>query len=650
MAFRQANPVRRWTSYIQPRTPLGTSHQRFGEREPLVLAPNPVPNSLVSAPVPSVQVTNSIPLSTLELENVVFKASVMFLSRDINPALPAMVFLSSSSEPELGSFTVLVYNRKFCEWPVSAWNDYSTGANRVLGVRFMDQDGTFQGYELSFNSQDKLMDFMTSMRSLKAGEHLGKPDSASPSGVKPAIPNIPPAPTSVPITKTRAIATSLTTPPVINGGSTLSGCPNEVLVVDGDAIAAIPNTSADMASGCVQNGAPMAKIDAFVEGTLIDLDAEDDSVTPSRAPSEAAELLSMLDPYENDSSSGAPEVQLSREQIITTARNLLGVFLLHSMGGETKNELAETVDGIKSGITEFMVQRATDLGMSPQKLQGMHDMINGVFNSMRPPSPEHSHPSGNKVRIQYSLEELLSLRQAAVDPPASLANIHLPLKMPDATTHRSHVLPVQPQLEKSAGAMKWALGHVETPAPERQISQGVPAAASPKLAHNSGLKTSRWAPEGMQVKHENYFTGPAYEREWPTRSHLQDLAELDPEAKVTSGAEDVINHFFPDPNRDDDGIDQVESNGASGAIDSIETLRMSMSRLSIRSDSSQVSGPPQRSVLSLVQAATEAAARSSATVSVQPQLTPRLRGLGASRHSAGTSPATAGKFSFHLPR
>ncbi|KXX77705.1 hypothetical protein MMYC01_203153 [Madurella mycetomatis] len=623
MAFRQANPVRRWVPYIQPLIPLGTTHRQLGERGPLAPAPNPVPDPLVSAPVPSVQVVNSVPPSTLELKNVVFKASVMFLSRDINPALPAMVYLSSSSEPELGSFTVLMYNRKLCEWPILAWNDYSTGANSVLGVRFMDQDSTSQGYELSFNNQEELIDFVASMRSLKAEEHLGKPDSASPSGAKLAIPIILPVPAPVPITKTRAIAADLAAPPVINGGSALSSCPDEGPVVDGNAIAAIPNTGADMVSGCIQVGAPMAKIDVLVENTPIDLNAEGGSVAPSRALSKAAKLLSTLDPYENDSGSGAPEVQLSREQIITTARNLLGVFLLHSMGGKTKSELAETVDEIKSGIMEFMVQCATDLGMSPQKLQEMHDMINGVFNSMRPPSLEHSRPCGNEARTQYSLKELLSLRQAAVDPPASLANIHLPLKTPDTTLRRSHALLVQSQLKKSAGRMRWALGHAGTPTPEQQNTQGVPVAANPKSAQNSGLKTSRWAPEGIQVKHENYFTGSAYEREWPTRSHLQDLAELYPEAKVTSGAEDVINHFFPDWNRDEDGIGWAEFDGVSGATDSVETLR--------------------RSVLGLVQAASEEAARSSMTA-------PRLRGLGASRHSAGASPATAGRFSFHLPR
>ncbi|GAB1315119.1 hypothetical protein MFIFM68171_05329 [Madurella fahalii] len=676
-ASRQANPGRSWASYIQSRTPLAISHRRPVKRQSPALASSPVQASPVSAPVPSVQLAEHVQPSTLGLENVVFTASVKFLSRDINPALPAVVFLSAEPEPKLGSFIVLVYNRKFCEWPISAWNDYSTGADLVLGVRFMDQGGTSQGYELSFNSQDELMNFMTSMRSLKAGEYMGRVNAVSPSAVKPADPNIAPASASVPAAESQATAADLMTP-VVGGGSGPSHGPREgpvkpsipstkapiaeassatLLAADWDATAATPSTNSDMVDGLIQEGTQTTKVDGLAEDPLIDLDAEDDVVVPDRAPSEAAELLSTLGPYEyeNVSISGAPEAQLSRELIITTARSLLGVFLLHSMGGDTRNELAETVDGIKSGIMEFMVQRATDMGMSPQKLHEMQDMINDVFDSMRPPSLESSRTGGNKPRIQYTIEELLSLRQEAADPPASLANIFLPLRTPGVPRGGFRASHVQPQLERSAGAMDWVLGHAASPVPGTQSGQSSPAAASAKPAQNSGLKTSRWAAEGEQVKQENSFTGPAYERRGATRNHVQDLAELDPEVTVTSGAEVVINHFFPDSNRDEDRIGQADSHaaapdGAAVAADNIETLRMRMSRLSIRSDTSQGSRPPQRSALSLVQAASETAARSSITGSIQPQPTPRLRGLGASRHSAGPGPASSGRFNFHLPQ
>lgn len=716
-----------------------------------------------------------------------FKAQIKFLSRDINPAWQAMLLLFRASQPELGLFAVFVCGCKFCEWPVSAWQDYTSGTACELGLCFMDQGGTAQGYELFFNNNNELLEFMRCLRALKAGEHLEtlqvtssfRIDSAvsdvsrsagsvahidvgakgmetqqsngvltsapvskgaahifassevlitlaqkdSPSAIdfphshdrtraptagarpiatgavplsaaigSPALSNDSledPAQKSIPRVRLPPVKACPAAPPIVNEdvttAATSTGAPmesaespnqnggptkkttvlaedslidlgmedgsNAIPIVDKDVgvTAAGPSTSAPVegADSSGQNGAPTKKT-SVLEDIHTDLGMEDDSFAVSRAPSEAVELLSTLDPYEykNDSSNAGLDAELSREDIVTVGRNLLGVFLLRSMGGDTKNELAQTVDGIKMGVMQFLVQDAKDRGMSAQKLQELQDMVNGVFNSMHT-SPPHDVPDsvGKEHRIQYTPETLLSLRHGAIAPPAWLADVPLPLK---TLPQKSHASAVTPQLGRAVDAMQWVLGHADSPATEPQNGQNASPVTDTKPVQVTGLRTSRWASEGTQLRHENNFTGPAYEK-GPMRSQLQELAQLDPQARVTSGAEDVIDYYFPNSNVNGNGARQTAPQAAAPeravrATDDIETLRKRMSRLSIRSDS------PRRSVLSQLQASCEKAAQSSTAGSIQPQPVPKLRGLGASRHSSGASPATSGKFNFHLPK
>jgi hypothetical protein len=209
-------------------------------------------------------------------------------------------------------------------------------------------------------------------------------------------------------------------------------------------------------------------------------------------------------------------------------------------------------------------------------------------------------------RIQYTADDMLAMRDAAVSPPSWLADIpYLPKRgsrprqtsgpsqgtvfAPQATTSAANgdkpkPAPTQAQVLRSASnAMRWALGGAapSNPEPEapnlasdkvgdlefEQVSQSetptgqtvVPDAAGADATQDSGLQSSRWASGAPQRQHANYFTGPRYEKAWSRRSYLEDLAQLDPQTKVDAKPEDLLDFYFPMSNDDEAAVGSAEA-------------------------------------------------------------------------------------------
>lgn len=640
--------------------------------------------------MPVMDIDPNTPLP-FEIPNILLKINVKFLSRDINPALPSLVVLSAAKPPQLGFFTVVLFSRKFCEWPISAWSDYSTGAQNQLGMSFRDGHSSFQGYQLHFNEEKELVQFMDLMRALKDGKHanevgstpapdVGMASSAkstpapikstpapvkstpSPGPITPApVPRVPapvstaptpaprassqvpqtpapaprapraprpvfkapaPVPTaSTPVSQPPAPAPGAPTPapktpaPVptkttmesvvpTKGKSigsiippadvqkpqavrqttqTAAGPTNSAAVVGQQALASITNgvaPPANRASGThltpkaidnpSQKESQDGKTTKPVHDTLINLDKDDESVADSHHPSEATDLLSTLDPH--DFSRGldchtSPADHVSREEIVDTARHLLNFFLLTGTGGkaETLAQVNEMAEGVRSGVLEHMIKDARAQGFRPEQLEEIRGMVNSVFAALiaakQKSLPGHNDPRAS--RVQYTVLELMAMRDGAVQPSSFLFEVPKPGDGPrqarGSPRGRSFSQPSpkprttfdQSQAAKSANAMQWALGAVEgnlnSKAPEGEPKKAEGTKVAPARPGDSGLQSSRWASYGAEIKHANYFTGPAYERTWSKRSYLEDLAQLDPHAKITAGAEDLVDLHFPMP-------------------------------------------------------------------------------------------------------
>ena len=826
----------------------------------------------VGVPVPDVVVVDPTAPLPFELENVLFRVTLRFVSRDINPSLAALVLLSAANRPQMGFFTVVMFNRKFCQWAISAWRDYTTGPGNLIGVGFQDANHAYQRYELHFETNGEMMEFMSTVRSLQAGHHavqvesaptlaapstprpapLSTPRPAPPtapsrappplsvkpppgfSSVKPppgfssvrpppgfsahvvdspAPPSTPrptphstsrPAPpsTSRPAPPSTPFSDLLSTPrPAPNTtsprptpslfGKTPPGFPSvkpppgfssvkpppgfEAHVVDSPAplstprpapnttsprptpsvsvkpppgfpsakpppgfsslkpppgfqahvvdspfsavraqvrspgtqesragnsprqVASIPasnqapvvrenassvikgsaapatvaqdtHLSTETINGSSQEDTPASPTSELEQDTLIAFDGDDISVV-SQPRSEATELLSTLDPleYSNDAGAHAPSARVSSAEIIDTARHLFSFFFLSGAGGRTETiaELNQMAEGVRSGVLEHIMRDARARGRDAQEIQEIRNTVDSIFATLTEANRRAVQARTKPRRIQYTPEELLSMRHAAVQPPDSLAeNPYLPKRGArsrqvstssasgfrprstpwDAiggrppTVDPSHVSKsasamqwvlwkapqTQAEPEKPASAMQWVLWkapqtqpepempeiepeQVANPEPEKAPNSesgtarpATPSATSVASIQDTGLQSSRWASDMTERKHANYFTGPAYEKTWSKRSYLEDLAQLDPQAKVTAGAEDIVDFYFPmssnneapagsaAPQSSSANDDRVLSpTGADSAAaapqmtDNIEILRAGMSRLSI---------------------------------------------------------------------
>ncbi len=664
--------------------------------------PRPQPVRPLDLPMPTADIDPNAPLP-FEIPNVLFKITVTFLSRDINPGLPAVVVLSTAKPPQLGFFTAVLFGRKFCEWPISAWSDYSTGANHQLGMTFQDGHSLFQGYQLFFTEEKELVRFMDIMRSLKEGKHINAAGSTStPSRVKSApspipkapapgtkapapaprapngasktpalaskpvlasktpaqIPKVPapmtpaqvpkaaapvskaPAPTSTaptPVPRASSLAHKTSTPPhktpapvsnppalvptkTSTNGAALTkgnsagpavpqtaaadvhkpqavrqttqaaiGSAAKAALVREQALTSITNRVASPARASGSHTTPKVinkpsqtksqdeKTAKPVQDTLINLDKDDESLADSQHPSEATELLSTLDPP--DFSKGpdgdpSPADHVSRKKIVDTARHLFNFFLLSGTGGKTETlaQLNEMAEGVRSGVLEHMIQDARARGFGTKHLEEIRDMVNSVFAALIEAKKKTLHAQ-NELRVsrlQYTVVELMSMKDNAVQPPSCFFEVpylpkrgDCPQQANSSSRGRSFSSPKprttfdESQAAKSVNAMQWAMGAVESiPNPqalEKETKKTGGATTVQARPGDSGLQSSRWVSDGSKIKHANYFTGPAYERTWSKRSYLEDLAQLDPHAKINAGAEDLMDLYFPMPK--DEGME-----------------------------------------------------------------------------------------------
>ncbi|KAK3942291.1 hypothetical protein QBC46DRAFT_309706 [Diplogelasinospora grovesii] len=491
-------------------------------------------------PAPS-NVVHGLPLQPPPPEpaRVIFKRAVKYTDRKYTPPVPAQVFLSAAKDPELGLFTLFVLNRTFCQWPITAWHNYIT-ADEELVIQFRDGIPILT-YDIQFKNARDLQEFLRAAEELRGGRNV----------VKPTAPDV--------STKTNDPAIFEGTEDLLTSEKPASAAPLSVGSKQQPEPFLPPPSGSIPSERATSNDTNMgvSKADEW----LIDFDApvvsSDVVGNPTQRQSESSELLSTLEPWSYDEpvetasllDSASQEdygitdkkITMTLEQVIDLARNLLAVFTMEGKSGKTKKEMAETVEGVKQCFVEHYC-----LGEdSPLSVEDKAKFLEYI---------KLSQPATNVTnRRQYSTDELLAVRPYAKQPPAWLKELRF---LPVPGKEVSQTSPVNeeasvtrdssPYLDKSKSAMGWLM-QKKSPSdePVRIVSQGLPKAVEPRKTKLSGLKGSKWATPDATIKCENRFTGPGFEKNWPKGSDLHKLAQLDPEAQVTSCPNDVATFFFP---------------------------------------------------------------------------------------------------------
>ncbi|KAH6840726.1 hypothetical protein B0I37DRAFT_408445 [Chaetomium sp. MPI-CAGE-AT-0009] len=616
----------------------------------------PMPTLPAALPMPDTAIDPDAPLS-FEIENVILKIVVKFSSRDINPALPALILLSTAPPPELGFFTVVIYNSKYCEWAISAWLDYSTGADNLLNILFQN-GGVYQGYELQFGSHNGLVEFMTAVRELQTGKHPNQVGST-----------LVPAPTVVMGPDSNMPAPKAPRKTSIPGDVSLQAASPQVLappdVPPATRTALVPVALPEPISAPTVPNVPQVPAPPDIPP------ATHTALRPVAVP----EPIAAPPPPEIDDADTA-SMKAFRDAAIVTCRTLLQ-FFYHSgaAGGATTTvgDMNETAAGIKSGVLKHTMESARAQGLSEQKIHMLKDAIDAYFAPQLTGSEVKRAPANS--RHVYSTDFLMSRRDAAVSPPRSMANI--PGLPRPGSSSRGRAAFYQnatfdkSQVSKSADAMQWALGETALTKAEPEGSKsesnttsrapGSAQATAPRVVGlggtpDTGLQNSRWADGAQETRHANRFTGPKYEKVWSKRTYLEELAQLDPQTRVTAGTEDMMDHYFPLPDVDTAKTgsqapvdDANRAPATSGKTYKMEDLSVDMSRLTIQSPTAP---KPQSARLAASAEASGYAARQFRELCAQPTSTvstPSATYLEAQATSRPSTSATSSQSTVSTP-
>ncbi|KAL2157692.1 hypothetical protein VTH06DRAFT_5175 [Thermothelomyces fergusii] len=772
---REESAAENWQNRQNMNEAVTASPVRANNRRPRPAAINPITRPARPRPAP---VVSSLPVSIpeaapipdtalhFEVPNVVFKTEASFLSRDVQPAMRAVVVLSAAKRPELGFFIVSLFGRKYCEWAMSAWYDYSTGVDNLLGVIFED-GSTFHSYQIFFDTLSDLTAFVESVRSILAEKYMALVDSASASTSTPPsvaassglayagtrtdqaagdarLQNTPvgtqvarstapaihcPAANSKPHADAKP---SVTRKSVVDSKPTLARTaspPGSVAPASRGPAAVLPAESR-----CVGEDASSGDATAGSHGNTVSMpqgprqqSTLDRQVSVQEAPkmkhaavgtvtdgheAGAAGLLSTLQSYRHSDSADIDEssMRVFRNIVSATARLFFQFFCFSEVAGRTRTleELDQTARGVKVGFLEHTVKSARAQGFSERQVQAIRDEITRVFESELA-AKLNAQRNASKSRHTYGLDELLSMRDRAVEPPGGLSDMSsmpepgsgslqgssMPRDVPafprqvvaacgaDKEGNERDTNSHKPQIARVRDAMDWVLGKTATSKPDNrepraESDEGQATVRDVEKKGGSGekgLQGSRWASGASVIKAANLFTGPRYEKGWSKRTCLEELGQLQPQDKVTTATEDLTDLYFPlpedtdmegeavkarKPDGDGDRVPAAASSRSGASTpkrhDKVETVTAGTPRASLRSPAAPQSKPDRPppsteqwgfAARTLREVCSQPASAAAQRVSQGAQA--RVRGLAASRHSAGTGPSSSGNFNLYTP-
>ncbi|CCC12415.1 unnamed protein product [Sordaria macrospora k-hell] len=374
------------------------------------------------APLP---VTES-PLSSPELFNVVFSCEVNF---PIPPRAPdrssvpprGIIYLSAAERPHLGFFTLTRDGDLDGQWPIASYHYHSIDSTRQLIVIFRAQDGvTRDSRKVNFTSYMDAEDFHKTLKRLQAGEYLEQVNQSSRQVLEHTAQEA-----------THATVEASPTPAPQNPVSGAQA--GHASTSDSDIVVSQPYTPNP-------NTAQAGNQEVLV-GTLIDFDTYDDdtsTVQPDYAQSEAAELLSTLDPvdYELENVDNHLEfqqaqaeaaeqnygIEVVKQEFVDRYRELLQN-LIKVLGEQPKNQTnrgaSTMIEGLETCVTENAMADQCGLDDTTKR-----ELLREIFGD------------SESVDADNSTNDI----QSASGPPTNLPETPRPPPSTASTTPTSHWL------------------------------------------------------------------------------------------------------------------------------------------------------------------------------------------------------------------
>ncbi|KAK4229674.1 hypothetical protein QBC38DRAFT_497427 [Podospora fimiseda] len=324
-------------------------------------------------------------------ENTLVQVNVRFQPAQSSP-MPARLYLSSGGPPSYGFFTVAVYGTKFCQWPMTTFDDCLNGEDLELVCIF--NHGL--GYSFVFRSQGDLAQVYKTLRAIKdkisAARKSGATlDAQSSQPVKvERSSEMKPNASSKECDQSLAAAHSL---PQFKDSSSMP-----------KTTGAKPGKASVPAADLVTSNAEGREVEQLLNSTvpvpqateLISLEADETSNTPSCAHSEASELLSTLEPYDFTRQrvvSQDPSEKFA-QTVRAMARNFLCVIYATGAAGNTKTGIIESMGAIHQGI----IQRfGDDDTLTPEQREAVEPALSSIFEEYYNNPPPPPAPAGSVI-------------------------------------------------------------------------------------------------------------------------------------------------------------------------------------------------------------------------------------------------------------
>lgn len=303
----------------------------------------------------------SSPLSP-ELSNVLFKCEVDFPNPTRLPdrtLVPSMVYLSAAGKPHMGFFTLTCEGKQVCQSPISQYYHHTIDSgSRQLIIIFRGQEGYTSSHIVNFMAYMDAEDFHRTLTRLRAGKYLDQINDSSRQMLEATI-------------QEAAPTTGEASPTLAPRNPVSQARAEQTITTDFDTVSRQPYAPNLTITQRAEN-------QEVLVGTLIDLDTLDDApstVQPQYAQSEAAELLSTLDPFDYELEHVDDQHQLQQPQLGVTEQNygldivkqkfvdtyrLLLQNMIKVLGEMPSNRTNRGASTMIEGLQTFVTQSAMD--------------------------------------------------------------------------------------------------------------------------------------------------------------------------------------------------------------------------------------------------------------------------------------------------
>ncbi len=360
-------------------------------------------------------------------DHTIYKEFVVLVVENLE--IPALLFLSVQAPPMMGSFDIAGGQGWLVHHGIQSWYNYM---NDSSGFSAQFRDGNcVVTYYLKFADEDQVRRLLIAVASLREGKH------SSLLGV------------TAPVTTNQDVTSTIsaTTLAIVPAGLTQENHqgPDSTPLEEADATRQLIDTAEDhfdvpTAAGTRANPDIHARDTPVSHLSLLaTLDPVPD--LDEKTPETVVPEPNLADP-DHDSplvkeARLLPEEELPPTEedmkrhmktwMIDTTRNILECFLRSFQAGNTKNDIAATVQGIKDGLVEdymkTMEHRAAWSGLGEEQRASVLDDFLGISSDKPNHAPDEARASSIEAsRPKYSHDELLALKSKATEPPSYLQN------------------------------------------------------------------------------------------------------------------------------------------------------------------------------------------------------------------------------------